>query len=171
MTRAVNLANAGGGTVLQVVTIAKTDTWASTAFSSRTWQDVTGVAATITPTSANSKILVNCLMMVGSQNTYNAVGARITRNGAVTLVGDAAGSRAQAFWGSDDWYAGTYNTQQIVITFVDTPASTSALTYQAQLLNDRQDSEVVLVNRTYSDGNSTQTYRGVSTITLMEIAG
>jgi len=46
MTRAVNTALAGSGGILQVVSVAKTDVFSTTATS---FTDVTGLTVTITP--------------------------------------------------------------------------------------------------------------------------
>jgi hypothetical protein len=98
------------------------------------------------------------------------MGGRVTRNGSVVAVGDTAGSRASAFFGSDDWYAAAANQAQIYISFLDSPSTTSAVTYQLQLINDR-DTETIYVNRGQSDGDGSQSFRNASSITVMEIAG
>jgi hypothetical protein len=156
------------GAVLQVVPVVKTDTWAISGVAARSWQSVTGLTASITPLSTTSKILVSCVMTISSQNTYNAMGGRITRNGTAIFVGDTAGSRQLGFFGTDDWYAAAANAQQQIIQFVDSPNSTSAQTYQLQLCNDR-DTEGYCLNRSWGDGDGSQTFRCVSTLTLTEI--
>jgi hypothetical protein len=45
------------GSVLQVVSTSKTDTFSSS--SSGSWIDITGLSATITPTNSSNKILVS----------------------------------------------------------------------------------------------------------------
>lgn len=157
------------GSILQVVTTTKTDT---TSFSgTNTWNNVSGMSATITPSSTSSRIIVLCIAMYSATNTYNAVNFAIARNGTRTPVGNTAGSnRVFAFWGSDDVYGAAYNSGQINIMFVDSPATTSAVTYQLQG-NNARDSEAIYINQDANDPDSTQTTRGASTITLMEIAG
>ena len=56
-----------GGKVLNVVTVAKTDTFASSTAGSFT--DITGMSATITPSSTSSKILV--LLNINSDGGNN----------------------------------------------------------------------------------------------------
>jgi hypothetical protein len=111
------------GNVLQVVSTTKTDT---TAFSgSNTWWNISGVSASITPSSASNKVLVNCVLTFSGTSSYNAVGGRIVRDGNVVSVGDTSGSKTSAFFGSDDSFGYYSNTQQAIITFLDSPSSTS----------------------------------------------
>jgi len=157
------------GSVLQVVSAIKTDTF-SFSVTERTWTSVTGLSASITPSSASNKVLVTAVVSVSATNTYNAMGGRVTRNGSVVAVGNTAGTRASAFFGSDDWLSAAYaNQAQIYISFLDSPSTTSAVTYQLQLINDR-DTDTIYVNRSQYDGDSSQTFRNASSITVMEIA-
>ena len=158
------------GAVLQAVSTIKTDTF-SFSVTARTWTSVTGLSASITPSSASNKILVTAVVSISATNTYNAMGGRVTRNGSVVAVGDTSSSRQSAFFGSDDWLsAASANQSQIYISFLDSPSTTSAVTYQLQLINDR-DTETIYVNRGAADADSSQTFRNASTITVMEIAG
>lgn len=150
-----------GGAVLQVVSTTKSDTWAAT-FNSD-WRDVTGLVATITPTSSTSKILVLVQLVVGVNNNVHA---RIVRNGTAVGVGDAAGSRAQAT--ITDFYEGYSYASKGHISFMDSPASSSALTYQVQL--GGWSTYTNYVNRSGPDDDAFYRARAISTITLMEIA-
>lgn len=164
----ISTSKLGTGAVLQVVTVTKTDT---TSFAgANTWFNVSGVSASITPSSASNKILVLCVTMYSATSGYNAVNFAIARNGTRTPVGDAASTRVSAFWGSDDVYGAGANADQAIIMYVDSPSTTSSVTYQLQG-NNARDSETIYINREASDGDNVQTTRGVSTITLMEIAG
>ena len=158
------------GSVIQVVSVAKTDTFSWSG--QEVWTSITGLAATITPSSASSKILVQCVVMYGMQSTYNALGLAMARNGTRTPIGDSDGAlRTEAFFGSDDLYGGGgANTGQATIAYLDSPSTTSATTYQLQGVNTR-DGETIYINRPVFDPNDRQAYRGVSTITVMEIAG
>ena len=77
------------GKVLQVVQTTKTDTFYSS--SGETWYDVTGMSASITPSSSSNKILVQ--FNLGKISGLNNNAFRITRNGSVMTagLGDAAG--------------------------------------------------------------------------------
>jgi hypothetical protein len=138
----------GGGKVLQVVSAVTAATEIQNATS--TYAD-TNVTATITPTSATSKILV----MVGhhhifkmSTNAASGVTMRLMR-GATELI-DA----------QNILYTGTAIQNHGALTFVymDSPATTSATTYKTQFNNNANASYV-----------SVQCDGDVSTIILMEI--
>lgn len=169
LTGQVPDANAPSGSVIQVVSATKTDT---TAFAGQgTWWNISGVSASITPSSASSNILVLCVTMFSASNGYNGVNFAMARNGTRTPIGDASGTvKVSAFWGSDDVYGNYANADQAILMFVDSPATTSSVSYQLQGQNAR-DNETIYINREAYDIDNVQTSRGVSTITLMEIAG
>jgi hypothetical protein len=151
------------GTVLQVVSTTKTDSFT---MSSSTFTDVTGLTATITPKSASSKILVSSNLILTQQVTVNNGFGRFARNGAAVGVADVTGSRTQAAFNinssnGDQPYLAS-------ISFLDSPASTSALTYSVQVKNNGSGS--VWINRSQNDTDASFQARYVSTITLMEIA-
>ena len=87
----------GGGKILQVVQVTKTDAFSST---STSYTDVTGLAASITPTSSNSVILVRFDVQIGgSQNLYaSAKCQRLISGGSYAdlQVGNSVGSHRQA---------------------------------------------------------------------------
>ena len=142
----------GAGAVLQVVqgTYSTEQTITSSAYAD------TGLTATITPTSATSKILVlvdhnGCGK--ASANAY--MGMKLLR-GATDLI---TLGRTMGFTGvSDSNYWGTIST-----SYLDSPATTSATTYKTQVANIASTGYVFLQ---LENGGITP----VSTITLMEIA-
>jgi hypothetical protein len=157
--------------ILQVVGATKTDVFST---NSPTFTTVTGLTATITPSSASSKILVLVDAKIG---TNNAVGVgshiRITGGNAATYIGDAASSRArtafsvspsQANWGTG------LGVQNAAITFLDSPATTSSITYAVEQRRGAS-SQFVFVNRTGADTDNDDYGRFASSITLMEVAG
>ena len=145
----VGRANLPAGSVLQVVS-ANYSTQVSN--STSTYAD-TGLSASITPTSATSKILV----IVHQTGLFKAVG-----NTRVTLRLLRSSTPLVNF----EWGAGTTDSSATIspagsgTTFLDSPATTSSVTYKTQLASTANISEV----RVNLDSNST------STITLMEIA-
>jgi hypothetical protein len=113
---------AGGGKVLQVV-MGSTSTNVST--SSGTYSD-TGLTATITPSATSSKILV-----LATQNgcfkdatSFTGIDMILVRNG--TQVIQLAGRGAQ------NGVAEVNIIGTIATSYLDSPASTSALTYKTQ---------------------------------------
>jgi hypothetical protein len=89
----------------------------------------------------------------------------VTRNGTPIGVGDLVGSRNQV-----GWFIGTKASdepQSPSWSFLDSPATTSATTYQARLFRT---GGTAYINRYSTDSNTGNIGRSVSTITLMEIA-
>ena len=136
------------GKVLQVVN-ATYSTSAST--STSTYVD-TGLSATITPTSATSKILVIVNQLGLSKNTGNTyVGLRLLRGATSILQMDV-----QTAWTAT---VTPNNVGGSGCTFLDSPATTSAVTYKTQFNSGGGVTSVIVQE---SNPNST--------ITLMEIA-
>jgi hypothetical protein len=165
---------AGGGKILQVVSTTKTDTFST---SSSSFVTVTGLTATITPSSTSSKILIHANVNYSFLPSVNFTGVfiRLAGGNAGNYVGDANGSRTQAISGSFQADVGstsfTYSGRQISTTatgvFLDSPNTASAVTYEVQL---RTGSGTGYVNRSGDDSNISD--RGVypSSITVMEVA-
>jgi hypothetical protein len=154
------------GSVLQVLQAFKTDT---TTLAVSSFTDIPSLEVTITPSSTSSKILI----MTSVQATVYqlTVQFRITRNGTAVGVANAAGSRVQTLMG------GLYNSvdanhqnNPFASSFLDSPASTSALTYRIQI--KAQSGASAYINRSGNDSdNSDWAMRSTSNITVMEIAG
>ena len=151
--------------ILQVVSTTKTDTFS---MSSSTFADITGLTATITPSTNTSKILVMYHSSIGN-NLNNTVGwFRLTRGGTAIGIGDAAGSRIRAT--TPRVSGGTVNNTSIIAgNFLDSPATTSATTYALQIASETPGVSVH-VNRGDTDTDSAAFARGISTITLMEVS-
>lgn len=153
---------ASSGRVLQVVSATKTDTFSTT--SSGSWIDVTGLSVSITPSSSSSKILVLYDTMIGPQDTGFF---RIVRDSTAIKQGDAAGGRIRTTIGSISPGGNNDKSAPGAGNYLDSPASTSALTYKIQVQNY---SGTLVVNRSYNDSDATYSGRGASTITVMEVA-
>ena len=158
------------GSVLQMVSNTKTDTFSTT---STSYVDVTGLSVSITPTSATSKVFVTYTINVGF-DLYRGVAVQLVRDSTAICIGDAAASRTRAsnFTGQDP--EGTYIARSIIClnnNFLDSPSTTSATTYKLQMgaINET-DGISIYVNRTGQDTNEAQISRVTSTITVMEIA-
>jgi hypothetical protein len=136
------------GSVLQVVT-GSLNTNISTSLS--TYVD-SGLTATITPKFNTSKILilVNGLGYKTAGNSASALSQNLVRNGSQITE-----------WNILSLYTGTALnlTGNYALNYIDSPASTSALTYKVQFKND------VLASAVYMSLNNTP-----SVITLLEIA-
>lgn len=152
------------GSVLQVVSATKTDTASS---SSYTFADITGLSVSITPSSASNKILIIASINLAWANGVSKVGARLMRDSTAIAIGDTAGSRTRAtgalYLGTDAYSSFTCSTN-----YLDSPASTSALTYKWQF-NALDNAGTVYVNRGAIDTDAASSARTVSSITVMEI--
>jgi hypothetical protein len=116
----------------QVVTATSTS---STNSSVAGYVDVTGLTLTITPTSATSKILIisNCIFSFnqGSSSTYAVGQYQILRN-TTSLYSGLIGTYWPAGYPSPYYLVAQ---QAPSINFVDSPATTSAITYKIQMNN------------------------------------
>jgi hypothetical protein len=137
---------AAGGKVLQVVNV----TYSTQAGSTSTTYADTGLTATITPTSATSKILVIVDQSgVGKWNGNNYVFVRLNR-GATALIEFA---KIAGYTGTS-----SYNIiGGVGANYLDSPATTSATTYKTQFKSSNTEQVFVQQND------------DVSSITLMEI--
>ena len=149
-----------GGKVLQVVSTTKTDTFSA---SSTSFTDITGMSVSITPSSASNKILIIADIRIGQSGSQTA---RLLRNSTVISAGDAAGSRPLGFgsWVDEN----QYKVDAGVVNFLDSPNTTSSITYKIQVISS---GSTYYVNRSLTDRDTAQyDPRTASTITVMEIA-
>lgn len=144
------------GSVLQVVQAYKTDAFTTT---SSSYVDITGLSVSITPTSSTSKILV---MATINSDGYNAQASfAMNRNGS--LIGQStAGTTINGYASSYGFGSGSAG-YSMVINYLDSPATTSSVTYKLQAA--RTFSGTVKVNVTEAGG-----FGMTSAITVMEIA-
>lgn len=160
----VDLASGVGGKVLQVVSTTKTDTFSSTTTGAFT--DVTGMSASITPSSTSNKILV--IASINSDGGNNSH-IRLVRDSTAIFVGDTAGSRSSISGGVARYSPDGDGMINNGLSYLDSPSSTSSLTYKIQFY--LWSATTWYLNRTVSDSNAGYGQRGASSITLMEIAG
>ena len=157
----------GGGGIVQCVSTTKTDTFTT---ASTSFVDVTGLSATITPTSATSKILVTVDMRL-STNTNRNITYRLMRGSTAIYVGDASSSRTQATGGFRMTDDASYEMHTQSAVFLDSPATTSATTYKVMWTQTYDSSgEYAYINRSYDDNDADDRNRCASSITVMEIA-
>ena len=162
----------GAGSIIQVIQTYRTSTFSEELtvgnFSSAV------MTASITPTSTSNKILVLCTLHIStgsaSANQTNGCQALIKRDGTGIGVGDAAGNRVRST-GAGIGSANTNRLQSNVhMTFLDSPSSTSALSYTAHIKPGFNGTHYVNLNKEQSDGDLSSVGRTASSITLMEVA-
>jgi hypothetical protein len=159
------------GGILQVVSTTKTDSFSGLTLSGDSFP-VTGLTATITPSSTSSKILVSLSVVAGNGNsTTRSVGVLLTFGGSAltAATGNASSNRIRStFSGSSTGDNQTVNT--VAGSFLHSPASTSALTYAVSVQNLDTGTQTLFVNRSPVDGDNANSGRFISTITLMEVS-
>jgi len=158
-----------GGKVLQVVSTAKTDTF-STTLASGAETAITGLSASITPSSTSNKILIMVTLFVGGSGNVGTT-FLLKRASTDILVGDTAGSRKRATFSSGKNITGYEDTVSASFTGLDSPSTTSSTTYSVSIFNSRGESDSFYINRGSSDTDNSVQQRTASTITLLEIAG
>ena len=171
-SRITTLEGASSGKILQVVSTTKTDTF-SASIAGGGSAAVTGLSATITPSSTSSKILIIAhLHGSDGRDSLNWVGMSVVRDGSTTVgSGDTAGSREAVMGGTYNSQASGYALAAAHGTYLDSPSTTSATTYAVHAHRLSSITHTVHVNRTSVDTNAVAYLRPASSITLMEVAG
>jgi hypothetical protein len=122
-------APAGGGKVLQVVSATYST---GTTITTSTYTD-TGLTASITPTLASSKILVMIMHNISVYRTSNPATAQLQIVRGSTSIWDGAGSGGAMFRIFATPTGGELEmTANQTFIYVDSPSSTSSLTYKTQ---------------------------------------
>lgn len=146
------------GKILQVVSTSKTDIFSTT---STSFTDVTGLSATITPSSASSKIFVIFQGYWGASQGAAAI-ATLVRDS--TVINAASGRDYFTYANIGENTTLREFPHPLHVSYLDSPATTSAVTYKIQV---RITAGTLYVNR----GAVATTYATSSTITVMEVAG
>ena len=156
---------ANAGEIIQVVSTTKVDTFSQSA--TTTYADVTGLSVNITPASASNKVLITGYVN-GANLDGSKVAFRLMRDSTAIGGGTAVSSRQSSIGNGDP--SNDNSTETIAINFLDTPNTTSAITYKIQMISH---SSTGYVNRSVNDLDSNEAYsvRSSSTITVMEVKG
>ena len=152
--------NAGIGS--NVVQTVKTDVFTT---SSTTYTALTGLSASITPTSATSKVLVLVSVAAVGTSGSNSGTWRIMRDTTAISIGDAAGSRVPATAGVLTFGGEGISTH--TAAFLDSPTTIAATTYSVEIRSNT--ANPTFVNRGQDDSDATTRTRVVSSITVIEV--
>ena len=162
----------GGGKILQVVQTTKSDIFSVN--NPGTFVDVTGLSASITPSSIDSKILISSTIHGNSTGRYSAF--RLMRDSTFVLPPTQAGSRTGIttnFASNQTITDQNYILRNTSFTLLDEPSTLSQINYKIQVASDTRsvgDNFIVYINRTPNDDNAEYTHRAVSNIILMEVS-
>jgi len=153
---------AGGGKILQVVNVTKTNKFTTTT-ALGSFANITGMSVAITPSATSSKILVLVNCVLGQGNGSWGVGIRMQRAGSSIYIGDSSGSATRMLAGQG---LNTGNSYQVGAQILDSPSTTSATTYQLQL--GTESGGTAQIGGSYQTGGAYHSATA-SSITLLEI--
>jgi 23S rRNA U2552 (ribose-2'-O)-methylase RlmE/FtsJ len=157
-------AAAGGGLLLAVASVTKTDVYSSAA---TTWTDIPDLVITITPTTSGNKFLITAHLNGANSTNGAAHKFRLTVDGTAVGIGDAGGSSRVRV-----------NIQDMIPNVSDAMASSSCQFLYTTTGGSAHSIKVqhlvaggtLVLNRTQGDNADTAYYgRSSSTLTVMEI--
>ncbi len=161
-------AGSSGG-IIQIVQTVKTDTFSHTGAGS--FFDITGLTVTITPSLNSNKIMIIPSVNMAA-NSGHRHGFKIVRvvGGSTTdiFIGDANSdnSRVTVFQGNVPTSANSYHYSPLCL---DSPSTTSAVTYKLQAKGETNSTDI-FINRPQSTNTGSDFFRGVCTMTAMEVS-
>lgn len=168
------------GSVINVQQALKTDVQTITNSSTfPDWEDITGLSITMTPKSASSKFFIQSCVMCSGQywkvyvNLVRVVGGVSTE----LQLGDARGTYRPRYRSGvlDNTFQDTHGPMQYIPhLIIDSPNTTSDVTYKLQGSGRNLSENIMYINRSVPDrDNSSGEYdsNGSSSIVIMEIAG
>lgn len=166
-TEVGRIGSGGVGKVLQVVQV-HIDTTSTQAVSTNTVTEITNMVASITPTSATSKIKVE-VRWAGEVNSGHDCLFGIKRDETEIGSSPQVGSRnfgiaplSISYHVNDD-----STPENCVYSYIDSPSSTANIEYKATIRHSA--ATTVYNNRTIGDFDNVSAERMTSTITLTEI--
>ena len=150
-----------GSNVVQAV---KTDTFST---SSSSYEDV--LTASITPSSDTAKVLVFASIPLSFQDATANRSAKVSlfRSTTNLAVPDSPSNRTPVMSSLNNAEASSINVQ--TLTFLDSPASSTAVTYSVAVTMGGS-SGTLYVNRGDDDTDTAGRSRGITTLTLIEVA-
>jgi hypothetical protein len=155
-------ANAGIGS--NVVQTVKTDTFST---SSTSFTAITGLSATITPSTNTSKILIVAFVNLGDAASSSSTQIRLTGGNSGTFIGNASGSRTRVMLAADDSLVAFRGMMPGTGVYLDSPTTTSPVTYGVQM---RVNTGTGHLNRQRENNDNDRVAMGASSITVIEVA-
>jgi len=142
-----------------------------TSISSTTSFTDTGLTLAITPSATSSKILC-CFYVSASAEDNSYVAFKMFRDSTEIGSSTNSGTGLECFTGStfDDTGNTSYGVHTIPMVFLDSPSTTSSVTYKVQASPMRTSNKSMYINRSYNLGDDNQ-FRAVSNVILMEVGG
>ena len=159
------------GKVLQVVqsTITSAAVQNIDAGSNYDWSSF---SASITPASTSNKVLITAMLsLVGESSHPFYLKIKNGTSGSYLSGsrGNSSGSKEQVTTGIPT-QSNDYTMGNVYVEFLDSPSTTSAVQYYFTISHGSNTQRAIYINQTDADTNSYQYSRGISTLTLKEIA-
>jgi len=158
----------GGGKVLAYIPTTSAVTLATQASTTSTsYVDVSGASVAITPSATSSKILVIANAAINNATTGYSTYVQLVRGSTAIGNGTAVGT-AYACFGFFEGSAGSSSSwaSNCSIAYIDSPSSTSAVTYKIQMAVN---GGTGYIGGPAGTGNGTG--RSATNITLLELSG
>lgn len=150
------------GKILQIVQTAKTDDF-SVSLATDSVTDITGLSASITPSSTSNKILIS--YDIHLRSTSNSAKIQLMRDTTKICINTStSGFEAQTSVSPNDT---VFALAVSSFSFLDSPSSTSSITYKPQVSHGSGATNTIYVNR--PESTNSRHGRVTSQITLMEI--
>ena len=162
------LTGVSAGKILQVVSVTKTDVFSTS--TNNSYVDITGLTVNITPTKANSNILVMAVIGCFVSGDASSI-ALTTGDGTAIIQGDIVSGKDSvstgAYAGGNSTGEAWYGNNPAPIFKLHDPSYSlgNTLTYKMRV---KGNTGTTYVNRNQSDSNQ-YAKRTASTITLMEV--
>ena len=168
----------GNGAIIQVQNTTTTATGSVSLSTANQYYDIPNLNVSITPKTNTNKILLTFHAFGESETNEHLTSFQVKRaisGGATTsITAPSAGSRISVLtMHPETYYGGDHSsTPSIgqVSNYLDAPSTTSAVTYTVQVRCHTADRDW-FYNRSDADSDDNGCERGVSWITLMEVAG
>jgi len=157
--------NPKSGNIIQVVQTVKSDV---SSFSVATEaQSANVMTVAITPTSTSNKILL--FVNLQAQCGTSGYAYSLNRGGTEIALGDTLSNRRRMTHATDN----ELSNQQAFIggMFLDSPATTSEVTYGIKLTHPSSNTQTIVVNNQNVSSSDDKFTVTISTLTAMEVAG
>ena len=156
------LPSGSAGGIIQLKSVTHTEFESQALTGSGNFFDIAGMSVTITPTRADSKIFVMTTVAVACNNANRNNFIQLRRDSTDIAKGTEGGATNGSFYHKT---RDNFSPANISVQFLDSPATTSAVTYKVRWSGENGDTY-------YLNRNASNTNEGmVSSITVMEVSG
>ena len=169
----VSATNFGGG-IIQCKMGVKTDYAEIQGNNAGGYVEISGLNVTITPTRADSKIMIDAVVNATSNDNNYHMGLEI-RRGSARISGfqptDGGGMSIGSRTPSMSSFQNVSNAKIVPVSLMcfDAPATTSAVTYK--IYGSIESTRYMQINGSDDSSNNYTVYRAISTIRAWEISG